>query len=577
MRFNEFILEAKILNEASWWNYGNGTFFTISDGKAGQKLLAAIEAVYATIAPDEYLEKVGPREPGKKILVPFGKDSGEYLFVKTKSGQILKISGAAKGIGSALNHSGSATGGAEGEAKNSKVNLGDISEGVLGAALYAKLLARTRDGITDITEENVWEVLNQGTQSTEVTGMVWSEQSADIGGAIDNIKFRMRIKAQAARALKDPNNFKKINDTIVGSSVSFVNGRYGTKYAEAIYLNRKADEIEIVSDGMTDQKADPITGLVKKTDVFITSKNEEGKPIKERLPISLKAGSSVKQFGQVSGKTFDKMIGLLKPFNVDVSSLQDKWNKVVKGSNLSDDSIRGAKAIFPDIADMLNEKLSGPKAEANFVHNIASAIHFFAASNDPKVRLVQLIGANKVHVLNTNLLFEKILSKDINLEAFATIGDNTAKITIKDVNSGKPLISLRSYHTDNAQRNIIEMEKLMKELCGVEWDREFGKEKAADKTPVNPSTTGRVEPVNVAAPKKSKAPATTAAAAANPAQAAYVKPQVSTLNGAEWQDQTPSANPHDVHRTDMEEESGDKDIGRLRKLAGIKTALSKGI
>jgi hypothetical protein len=291
----------------------------------------------------------------------------------------------------------------------------------------------------------------------------------------------------------------------------------------------------------------------------------------------LKAGSSVKQFGQVSGKTFDKMIGLLKPFNVDVSSLQDKWNKVVKGSNLSDDSIRGAKAIFPDIADMLNEKLSGPKAEANFVHNIASAIHFFAASNDPKVRLVQLIGANKVHVLNTNLLFEKILSKDINLEAFATIGDNTAKITIKDVNSGKPLISLRSYHTDNAQRNIIEMEKLMKELCGVEWDREFGKEKVADKTPVNPSTTGRVEPVNVAAPKKSKAPATTATAAANPVQAAYVKPQVSTLDGAEWQDQTPAANPHDVRRADMEEESSDKDIGRLRKLAGIKTSLSKGI
>jgi hypothetical protein len=556
MRFNEFILEAAILNEASWWKYDNGTFFTISDGAAGQKLLAAIESVYATIGSDEYLEKVGPREPGKKIAVPFGRDSGEYLFVKTRSGQILKISGAAKVIGTALNHAGSATGGEEGEAKTSKVNLGDISEGVLGAALYAKLLARTRDGITDITEENVWEVLNQGTQSTEVTGMVWSEQSADIGGAIDTIKFRMRIKAQAARALKDPNNFKKINDTIVGSSVSFVNGRYGTKYAEAIYLNRKADEIEIVSDGMTDQKADPITGLVKKTDVFITSKNDEGKPIKERLPISLKAGSSVKQFGQVSGKTFDKMIGLLKPFNVDVSSLQDKWNNVVKGSNLADDSIRGAMAIFPDIANMLNEKLTGPKAEANFVHNIASAIHYFAASNDPKVRLVQLIGANKVHVLNTNLLFEKILNKDINLQAFATIGDRTAKVTIKDVNSGKPLISLRSYHTDNAQRNIIEMEKLMKELCGVEWDREFGKEKddskekpkTKAKTPASPSDTGRVEPVNVAASK----PANKAATPVDPVQSTYTKPQINTLQGSTWQDQ-----------------AADKELDRVRKNAGI--------
>jgi hypothetical protein len=567
MRYNEFILEAAILNEASWQKYGPGTFFTISDGIAGKKLLAAIESAYATIGPDDYLEKVGPREPGKKILVPFGRDSGEYLFVKTKDGQLLKIAGSSGTIGTALNHAGSKTGGVEGEAKTSKVNLGDISEGVLGAALYAKLLARSRDGIVDITEENVWQVLDQGTQSTEVAGMVWREQSADIGGALDTIKFRMRIKAQAARALKDPNNFKKINDTIVGSSVSFVNGRYGTKYAEAIYLNRKADEIEIVSDGMTDQKADPITGLVKKTDVFITSKNEEGKPIKERLPISLKAGSSVKQFGQVSGKTFDKMIGLLKPFNIDVASLQDKWNKIVKGSNQSADSIRGAMAIFPDIAAMINKKLTGPAAEANFVHNIASAIHYYASSNDPKVRLVQLIGANKVHVLNTNLLFEKISSKHINLEAFAKVGDGTAKITIKDVNSGKPLISLRSYHTDNAQRNIIEMEKLMKELCGVEWDREFGKEKPKDNTPVKPSDTGRVEPTNVAAPAK-KVPT---------AKPAYVAPpvgkDVNTLQGGEWTNTPDNREPS----VGMGEEIEDKDMSRLRKLAGIKNDLSKGI
>ena len=575
MRYNEFILEANILQEASWWKYDDGTFFTVSTGNAGQKLLSAIEAAYSTMDPAEYLEKVSDKEPGMKIVVPFGKDTGEYLFVRTKEGQILKIAGAAKSIGSALNHAGSATGGKEGEAKTSKVNLGDISEGVLGAALYAKLLARTRDGIVDIDEAKVWEVLDQGTQSTEVTGIVWSENSADIGGAIDTIKYRMRIKAQAARALKDPNNFKKINDSIVASSVSFVNGRYGSKYAEAIYLNRKADEIEIVSDGLSDQKADPITGLVKKTDVFITSKGEDGKPIKERLPISLKAGSSVKQFGQVSGKTFDKMIGLLKPFNVDVSSLQDKWNKIVKGSNQSADSIRGAEAIFPDIAAMLNAKLKGPKAEANFVHNIASAIHYFASSNDPKVRLVQLIGANKVHVLNTNLLFEKIVSKDIDLQAFANVGDGKAKITIKDVNSGKPLLSLRSYHTDNAQRNIIEMEKLMKELCGVEWEREFGKEKGKPEVAAKPSTTGRVEPTNVAAPAKAVTPAKPAYVAPKPA---YVAPpmtgkSVNTLQGSEWHGQP----TNDEHPVEMEEEVDDKDISRLRKLAGIKTALSTGI
>ena len=485
MRILDIITES-IINEASWWNYKPGTYFNISGGADGQKLTGIIQQSIPDFNPDERLTKVGPRAPGKKVPIIFGKDSGEYLFLSRPNGQIIKIIGAAKKIGSALNHGGSAANAKTGkEEVKSKVNLGDISEGVLGAALYAKLLARTGQGIADITSKDVWDVINSSTTGTEANGITWHETSKDIGGAIDKISYRMRIKNQASRALKDPANFNKINNTIVESSVSFVNGRYGTKYAESIYLNRKADEIGIVSDGLSDQKADPVTGLVKKTDVFITSTNDQGQKVKERLPISLKAGSSVKQFGQVSGKTFDKMIGLLKPFNIDVSSLQGKWNKVVKGSNMSVDSIRGAEAIFPDIAKMINERLRGPKAEANFVHNVASAIHYFAASNDPKVRLVQLVGADKVHVLNTNLLFEKIKHKDINLHAVATTGDGKAKITIKDLTSGKPLVSLRSYHTDNAQRNIIEMEKLMKELCGVDWEREFGKGQAVPaKTPV---------------------------------------------------------------------------------------------
>jgi hypothetical protein len=587
MRFNEFIIKAPIINEASWWNYDPGTYFTIGDSKNGQKLLALITAQLEDFDPGELLEKIKPTAKKNLQAVVIAGRGEDKLFLKrpNNKGNIVII-GSATPIGTALNHSGSATGGEEGKAKTSKVNLGDISEGVLGAALYAKLLARTKDGISDITSNDVWNVLNQGTQSTEVAGVVWNENSADIGGAIDKISYRMRIKAQAARALKDPNNFDKINNSIVESSVSFVNGRYGSKYAEAIYMNRKADEIGIVSDGLSEQKADPVTGLVKKTDVFITSTNEEGQKVKERLPISLKAGSSVKQFGQVSGKTFDKMIGLLKPFNIDVSSLESKWNDVVKGSNRAEDSIRGAEAIFPDIANMLNAKLKGPKAEAMFVHNIASAIHYFAASNDPKVRLVQLIGANKVHVLNTNLLFEKIARKDIDLQAFATTGDGKAKITIKDINSGKPLISLRSYHTDNAQRNIVEMEKLMKELCGVEWEKEFGKEqpdtigKSKQKKSVRSNVTNVAAPTTepiasktLAAPAKvqhaTPEPIPTTPTTAEPAQPMYGK-NINTLS----QNKLSPANQED--EVEMED-SEDKDLVRLRHLSGIVGHMGKHV
>ena len=124
--------------------------------------------------------------------------------------------------------------------------------------------------------------------------------------------------------------------------------------------------------------------------------------------------------------------------------------------------------------------------------------------------------------------------------------------------------------------NIIEPLKLMKELAAFKRFRKPEHVKPINKDQTQSAVVAPVDNDTVI-PKKSKAPATTASAAANPVQAAYVKPQVSTLNGAEWQDQTPAANPYDVHRADMEEESSDKDIGRLRKLAGIKTALSKGI
>lgn len=481
------ILKESILTEASWWNYEPGTYFNISGGADGQKLASIIQQAIADFDPNERLTKVKPTHPGKKMAIIFGKDTGEYLFVTRPNGQVLKISGSAKKIGSALNHGGSAGNAKTGkEEVESKVNLGDISEGVLGAALYAKVLARTGDTIANITNADVWNVLNSSAAKTAENGIIWHEASADIGGAIDKITYRMRIKAQASRALLDKANFNKIDQTIVASSVSFVNGRYGTKYAEAIYMNRKADEIGIVSDGLSEQKADPKTGLVKKTDVFMTSKDASGKIVKERLPISLKAGSSTKQFGQVSGKTFEKMIGLFAPFNLDVAHLQAKWEKKVKGSNDASVTVSGAKAIFPDIAKMLNAKLKGPQAEAGFVHNIASAIHYFASSNDPKVRLVQLIGADKVNVLNTNLLFAKIKESHIDLYAESVIAENSAKIVIKDHTSGKPLVSLRAYWptSSNDQRNIIEMEKLMKELCGTDWEAEFGKEETPVKQQV---------------------------------------------------------------------------------------------
>jgi hypothetical protein len=473
MRFNDF---KPILTEASWWTYPAGTYFNVGSSTKGKTLETAIKKVIPDFDTAERLIKVEP-DDSNAVSVNFGKDSGNYLFVKRDNGQILKIIGGQTTVGSALNHAGSEADSASGKKEvKSKVNLGDISEGVLGAALYAKLLARTGSGIGKITNQDVWDVINSKSAEVADNGVTWQETSADIGGAIDKISYRMRIKGQAARALVDKANFKKIDSTIVGSSVSFVNGRYGTKYAEAIYLNRKADEIGIVSDGLSEQKADPVTGLVKKTDVFITSTDADGQKVKERLPISLKAGSSTKQFGQVSGKTFEKMTGLFAPFNLDVSSLQEKWNNAVKGSNKASDSIKGAKAIFPDIAKMLNDKLKGPEAEAGFVHNIAAAIHYYASSNDPKVRLVQLIGANKVNVLNTNLLFARIKEDGIDLYADTSMGENNAKIIIKDRKSGKPLLTLRSYWpvSSDVQRNIIEMEKLMKELCSTDWEGEAG-------------------------------------------------------------------------------------------------------
>lgn len=158
----------------------------------------------------------------------------------------------------------------------------------------------------------------------------------------------------------------------------------------------------------------------------------------------------------------------------------------------------------------------------------------------------------------------------------------------KAIDSNKPvrekmdpemLFQLRSYIQESGNmRNPVEMGPLLKSLTEVQKlenapDTEVEKQ---EQEPVQKPVQNPVKDTTPIKPQVAQKPIATQRSGPEPT--AYSKPQVTNLKGAEWQQPaTTVTNPHDVHHADMEEEAGDKDIGRLRKLAGIKTALSKGI
>jgi hypothetical protein len=361
-------------------------------------------------------------------------------------------------------------GGKGGGAAEGKIgNRGNVAEGILGGALFAKLSARINGNIGKIGPSDVWRSVYALKKSGQEE---YSVTVKDAGKKVvnDQIIFTLKLAESDYNDLMDPKKQSLLTD-LTASAVEFVNSKDGQDFAEHYYLNGKPDVIRVISDGVSDQKG-------QKTDVkVIATDPRTGQKREMELNMSLKT-KGIPQFGQVGagavkkkGDMFRAQKTLWEKFGVDVNSLEQEFEEI-----LDKDGIKSAmQMMYQSVADVLGQLLSGDFDDEEYIYlkQFTKGINYHATLNDPNVLLVDFVNGT-YDVLNFNLIEDKL--KDINLDARyneSERGDNPGlpKVEIFDKTSGKRLLQIRYYLGAGGRKHLIEKGPLLSELISVKTQK----------------------------------------------------------------------------------------------------------
>jgi hypothetical protein len=472
MRSREFL---KLISEASVFKttknqYVPGYRMSLSGSQDGLRTTGLIKAQVPDFNPAEELTIAALGEPASVSVVLPGKAEKSFSL-KRANGQVIELQGSKSSIQSSLN--GIGPGGIDGEAAAPKApNKGDTAEGLLGAAMFAKLRKREGSGIGAVTLDDVWEVFDRMTPVADTDYMVTAK---DMGGATDKIWFRLKVKSIVKNALSNPDLRKKLSAWAM-SPVNYANSKQGTEYADQFYKNGQPDEIGIISDGLSAQTD-------RKSDVFTVVRDPiTGNVAKELLPISLKAGAE--QFAQHSGSSFKAMSKMFSRMGIQLTANQKTIYDSLQQQGRPEEAVYG---IYTIVAKQFNETVVGDTAEAKFISQLATALDGWATGGMPNVQLVSFGSRGAFEVLQFNNLVPKM--KTLDLEAVTVWGENP-KLIIKDRTQGT-LFHIRTYMQTKDdgtkyQRNVIEKGPLLGKIANA-LEQEPTASAPVDKAPVKPA------------------------------------------------------------------------------------------
>ena len=342
-------------------------------------------------------------------------------------------------------------------AKTNTPNKGNIAEGVLGAALFAKF-SKTRNKkekiIEDITIDDVKKIVRSlksksfGDRSKRVEK---ASVVQDVDKNKDKVSLSITLGSISMGHFLDPTH-----DTLLANvykaAVAFSNSRNVTRYARFLFINNKPNEIKVASIGVEDESSTKVD-----LNVFIDGRLTN-------LNISLKAGNAT-QFGQFSGNAFERQVELWKHFNVNIEPLEKKYkNKMLE--NTTDSIFKALQITYGQAAKDISKQLTTDKSEYEFLQLLAKTVDFFATRNDPTVRLVSFSEAGKIKVLSFKNTMDKL--KDMKLDAKMELGPGgKPAVKIFDRKSKKVLLQIRSKIDSKSWRNTIEKTSLFDKLFTV--------------------------------------------------------------------------------------------------------------
>jgi hypothetical protein len=347
-------------------------------------------------------------------------------------------------------------------------NLGNISEGMLGAALFAKLGARVAGGIEQIGTADLWRVIDtlKKTKKTEYSMSVQDKSKRVVN---DTIKYTLKLSEAPYSDLMNKEK-RHLLARLADSCVAFANSPDADEYAEHFYLNGKPDNIHVVTDGIS-------ANTEKKTDVEVTVRDQITGEVSEKvLNLSLKAGAG--QFGQAGGGSMQK--GRQSPaeaanylwsgLGIDVSPISEDYMEMWK-----EDPREAAKFMYTFAAGELNSFLAGDNdtKEYKFIKYVADFINNHATYRDPSVLLVDL-EKGTYHVLS----FANLEPKLAKIDFAARYRDDVkeAQIDIYDKNHPKAdnisdrksvLLTIRFKPQESSYKNLIFSGPILKQVADV--------------------------------------------------------------------------------------------------------------
>jgi hypothetical protein len=344
--------------------------------------------------------------------------------------------------------------------KEGKVaNKGEVAEGILGAATMAKLLARPG---RDITVEDVYSIINSLPRD-KTGGKITKKVESD--GITDSISLVVKLKPATYSDFIDQKKWNIVLP-ITKSIVKYVNN-YVKPYANYFEKNNRADEVEIISDGVSNE-----TGA--KTDVYMIYNDDKGGRRLQHFDLSAKTGSTM-QLGQVgSGGTktpmkqkFQIISEMFSKFGVDVSSVEEQF---LKSNNLENAYTKVYKFAVNDIKKQIAGNKQDPEEE--FLRRVITGIKYFGTLNDDRVKLVQFTDKG-YYVLDFKKLDRLYKNNEIDLDArfimgTSRTGEKLPKLQVFDKITGQDLITIRMFRSSTGYiRNYIEKGKLLIKLTKV--------------------------------------------------------------------------------------------------------------
>ena len=287
-------------------------------------------------------------------------------------------------------------------------NKGDISEGILAAAITARFRSKTKN-ITLQEVLNIIKKLNKPKAGTKGSTTITEFDSPNANPKIsDTVICKVNLASINMTAFLNQSIYKqKEISSLVNSACAYANGIYIKEWADKLYNNNQRNKIEVNSEGLLDQ-----TGTKVDLKILVDGK-EVG------VGVSLKA-DDVKQFGQIGGSKWESMENLFNPLGVNFSEkIKNQYNELLASKKLAPALTLAYTEAYKQLKKIATQD------QSKLRKNISDFARYHATLGEENVVLVQLTGGEAI-VYDFTALNKKLRGVPIDIKLGNGVTDKLA-------------------------------------------------------------------------------------------------------------------------------------------------------